>query len=151
MTHQRTYTCLVHARPDELFDFHTDTHNLLRITPPWIGVSIVSMDAPLREHSEVVLRIKRFGLATLWRMRLENVKPPHTLCDRMVRGPFTSFVHERTFSALNETQSQMRETITFSLPLGALGRIALFWVGRDMDAMFAYRHRATQDFFASQH
>ncbi len=149
MNHQLSYSCLVPAPIEHLFRFHTDTHNLALITPPWIGVSIISMDAPLREGSEIVLRIKRFGLPTLWRIRIQTLDFPNTLTDRMIQGPFASFVHERRFRTFGEGQTWMDETITLALPLGALGALAFGWVRRDIDAMFAYRHRATQSYFTS--
>lgn len=147
MTYQLTYTCTVDTSIDALFDFHTDTRNLLRITPLWVDVSIVSVDKPLREQSLVVLRIKRFGVTSLWQMRIETFNRPYMLCDSMIKGPFATFKHERAFSALTEDRTQMHETITCSLPFGILGWLVWPWVRRDMDAMFAYRQRATMDYF----
>lgn len=127
--------------------FHTDTHNLPLITPPWINVKIESMDQPFVEHSCVSLLIKRFGITTRWVMEIETLQCPHTITDKMVSGPFSLFRHQRVFTPVSESQTQMDEKITIKLPFGWLGNMVFPLIQSDMDKMFAYRHRATQDYF----
>lgn len=141
------YSCILNASCEEVCSFHMDTHNLALITPPWIDVTIVSMDSPMCENSHVVLRIKRFGIPTVWKMKIAHLNCPNTVIDEMVKGPFPFFRHERIFSSLSEAQTQMEEHITLSLPFGFLGVLLFPLVKKDMDKMFAYRHQATQDYF----
>ncbi len=145
--HTLNYSCLLNAPSDRVCDFHTDTVNLIRITPPWIDVKIISADLPIQEKSRIVLKIKRFVLPTLWEMEIEKLDTPLTLIDTMVSGPFRYFRHQRHFIPLENGETLMREIISFGIPLGWLGDLLFPLIKRDMDLMFEYRHRATQEYF----
>ena len=141
------YHCLINASAQEVCHFHTDTTNLPRITPPSTHVTIVSMDVPMIEKSMVILDIKRLGLTTRWEMEIETLKCPHTLVDTMRKGPFCFFRHERHFISVDEQTTRMEETLTFSPPLPLFGSLSFWFLKKDMDAMFAYRHNQTQHYF----
>lgn len=145
-----SYHCLLRASIEDVFTFHTDTHNLALITPSSTQVSIISMDTPLHEKSRVVLDIKRFGITTRWEMEIAVFSAPNALVDAMIKGPFAFFRHERHFIKLDETLTRMEETISFSPPFAWFGNILFLFLKKDMDAMFAYRHKATQAYFLSK-
>lgn len=134
------YSCLIKAPREEVCAFHTDTRNLPRITPPSIAVAIVS-----KHEDEVVLDIKRLGITTCWVMRLE-INCPNSITDIMLKGPFSYFKHERHFETKGD-ETQMNESITFSSPVPFLESLFAWFIQKDMDAMFAYRHRMTQAYF----
>jgi len=142
-----TYSCRLPASIQQVCAFHTDTRNLPLITPPWIKVTIVKMDVPMVEKSSVVLNIRRFGISTLWEMSIDTLQCPHTIADVMLRGPFRYFRHQRVFTAINDTTTQMEESLSVALPLGWLGRFVFPLLKNDMDRMFAYRHEATRRYF----
>lgn len=145
-----TYDCLLEASSEDVFAFHTDTHNLPLITPPSTHVLIVSMDTPLHEKSKVVLDIKRFGITTRWEMEIAVFSYPNAIVDEMIKGPFAFFRHERQFIEIDEKLTHMEETISFSPPFAWLGGILFWFLKKDMDAMFAYRHKATKAYFLSK-
>jgi ligand-binding SRPBCC domain-containing protein len=124
-----------------VYSFHIDTNNLPKITPPWIKVTLIAI-----EPSTVTLDIRRFGITTRWKMAIEKLNCPYTLVDVMLQGPFSFFRHERRFIPLSTTTTRMDETLTIALPLRWLGTLAFWWVKRDMDTMFAYRHTMTQHY-----
>jgi ligand-binding SRPBCC domain-containing protein len=99
------------------------------------------------EKSTVMLTIKRFGISTIWEMKIDTLNCPHTITDMMLKGPFKYFRHERFFSAVDEKTTRMKETLSIVLPFGWLGRLFFPLLKKDMDTMFAYRHRATQRYF----
>ncbi|MDP2078400.1 MAG: SRPBCC family protein [Sulfuricurvum sp.] len=146
--HTLKYSCLLTASQEAVCQFHTDTHNLPLITPPWINVTIVQMDTPMVENSHVILDIKRYGLTTRWTMQIEKLFPPDTIIDLMISGPFAFFRHERRFIAISENETRMDETLAFCLPLGWIGNLLAPFIKKDMDKMFAYRHNATQNYFS---
>jgi len=146
-TYTLHYTCLLEASAYDVCLFHTNTQNLPRITPPSTRVSIVKMDTPLHEKSMVILDIKRFGLTTRWEMCIETLNCPHTITDTMIKGPFRHFRHERHFHAIGPLQTRMDETITLAFPLPFIDIILFRWIQKDMDAMFAYRHAQTKEYF----
>lgn len=145
-----SYTCTIEAPIEEVCSFHTDTQNLPLITPPWIDVTIVSMDTPMKQNSQVELRIKRFGIPTLWKMKIDKLDCPHEVVDEMISGPFNHFRHERKFISLSDAVTQMDETITLELPFGFVGRLFFAFIQKDMNKMFAYRHQATKAYFKNK-
>mgnify|MGYP002795080058 CR=1 FL=1 len=148
--HTLSYSCLLTASQKAVCDFHTDTHNLPLITPPWIDVTIVQMDTPMVENSSVILDIKRYALSTRWTMKIEKLSCPETVIDLMISGPFAFFRHERRFIALSEFETRMDERLSFALPFGWIGNLIAPLIKKDMDKMFAYRHHATQNYFSKE-
>lgn len=141
------YSCIIDASISEVCTFHTDTRNLPLITPPWIDVRILSMDIPIHENSQILLRIKRFGIPTHWKMRIAKLECPYEVSDEMISGPFRFFSHERRFEAISDYQTHMNETITMALGVPLFENIIFPFIRMDMDRMFAYRHKATQTYF----
>jgi len=135
------YSCLIDASIEEVCAFHTDTRNLPLITPPAIGVTIVSS-----HNNTVVLDIKKFGFTTRWKIAIEK-NCPSSIVDVMLQGPFASFRHERRFIAKSEQQTLMEETIYLASPIPFLQTLFFKFVKKDMDAMFAYRHVKTKEYF----
>lgn len=138
------YSCLIDASVQEVCAFHTDTNNLPLITPPSIGVKIVS-----KKENIVVLDIKKFGITTRWEIAIET-NCPTSIVDVMRKGPFASFRHERLFSSEGEHLTRMEETITLAPPIAWFQSLFFAFVKKDMDAMFAYRHQMTQVHFRLQ-
>jgi ligand-binding SRPBCC domain-containing protein len=138
------YTCHLDASVEAVCAFHTDTRNLPLITPPSIKVTIVNM-----ESNSVILDIKKFGITTRWEMELEK-NCPKSIVDVMTKGPFTSFRHERIFVAEGENRTRMDEAITLSAPVSLFQSLFFWFVKRDMDAMFAYRHAKTKAYFLAK-
>ena len=145
--HTLTYSCILHTDSESAFAFHTDTHNLILITPSWIDVEIVHMELPLKEKSTVSLDIKRFGITTRWEMQIAQLEFPSIITDVMIKGPFRYFKHERHFIPLANGETLMRETLSIALAFGWLGDLFYSWIKKEMDEMFEFRHIATQRYF----
>ncbi len=140
-----TYRSNVHAPVQNLYAFHTDTDNLLKISPPWIAVSVVSIEKPLQPESLIELDIRRMGLTTRWKMRIKALQPPSLVCDEALKSPFKRFVHEHRFHFVDPDNTILEDVITLELPLGPLGWIVWPLIKRDMQKMFDYRHRRTKE------
>lgn len=105
------------------------------------------MELPAKEHKKIVLDIKRFGIKTRWEMEISILDFPNMITDTMISGPFHFFQHERHFIPLENGETQMRETLMVSLPLGWFGDMFYNLIKKEMDAMFEFRHMATQRYF----
>lgn len=138
------FTTKIDVDVQRLYDFHTDTNNLPKITPPWIQVQVVSLKLPLYQGSEMELDITRFGMTLRWKMQIAELNPPECVCDKALKSPFASFVHHHRFETIDETKSLLCDELEFSLPLYPLSLIALPFVKRDIRKMFEYRHLKTK-------
>lgn len=136
------YSCLINASKEVVFAFHTDTHNLPNITPAWMDVRIVSA-----HQNHVVLDIKRHFITTRWEVDIACDTHEWSITDTLRKGPLPFFKHHRRFIGLENGKTCMDETITLALPLGWLGVLAHPLIKKETDALFAFRHKATQAFF----
>jgi ligand-binding SRPBCC domain-containing protein len=119
-------SCTIDAPIAEVFAFHLDTRNAARIASPGQRVLSVEGTFPLREGSEVRLRVRQLPSpwAQTWLVRVVELEEPTLLVDELVRGPFPSFRHEHRFTELPGGRTRLTDHITYRLPAGALGRVA---------------------------
>ncbi|CAA6823407.1 MAG: Unknown protein [uncultured Sulfurovum sp.] len=132
-----------------LFDFHADTTNLPLITPPDTTVKIVKLEEELKEGNIAILKIKKGILPFVWELVFEKVDAPNLIVDVATRSPFKTFRHEHHFIEVNGKNSILRDKVTFSLPLEPLSAMAVWFVKRDLQKMFTYRHNKTKEAIAS--
>lgn len=129
----------------EAFAYHERPGALSRLVPPWESVELEHSDGSLAVGSRVVMKTKIFGLPFRWVARHTEYEPPRLFADTQVSGPFASWDHRHEFLGDGPT-STLRDSITYEVPLGPIGR--LLGAGkarRTIEAMFAYRHRLTKD------
>jgi len=150
-TIQLRFTTEIDVDVQSLYDFHIDTNNLPKITPPWIKVQIISLELPLHQGSELELDITRFGITQRWKMQIAELKKPELVCDQALKSPFSSFVHHHRFEAIHDTKSRLCDELELSLPFYPLSWIALPFIKRDIRKMFAYRHRQTKILLEKNH
>jgi hypothetical protein len=101
--------------------------------------------------SQVVLKTKIAGIPVRWRARHVWYDPPHGFADVQDSGPFARWFHQHRFKSLGENHSQLAhsqltDAIEYKLPAGMAGKLlGSRKARRTIEAMFAYRHRVTQD------
>lgn len=150
MKHTLLFETLLPCGVKTLFDFHADTKNLPLITPPDTSVKILKLETPLKEGNTAVLRIKKGWLAFTWELTFEKVDSPHLIVDVATRSPFKLFRHEHHFVEVEDTHSILLDVVTFTLPFWPLSFVALWFVKKDMQKMFAYRHARTKEIIESK-
>jgi ligand-binding SRPBCC domain-containing protein len=148
MEHTLEFETMVDCSVEKLFAFHADTENLALITPPGITVEILKLETPLKEGNEAELKIRKGIFLFVWKLVFENVTYPNLIVDCAIRSPFKSFRHEHHFIRVNGGHSLLRDRVTFSLPLWPLSLPLVWFIKRDMEKMFSYRHRQTAKLLA---
>lgn len=146
--HTYTASIRIAAPPEAVFAFHTEPANLLKITPEKIKVDLLRFDTA-KEGAMVELRVHPLSfVATRLLMRFDVFEPPEggrtgRLQDVQERGPFRSWRQLREFLPEGEKECQLRDTVEYELPFGALGRlINRLFVRREIVKMFAHRQAA---------
>ncbi len=126
--------------PDEVFRFFADAANLEAITPPWLRFRIVTpQPLQLGEGALIEYRLRLHRMPIRWLTRIEEWEPGRRFVDAQVRGPYRLWHHTHTFEP-HERGTLMRDTVRYSLPLGALGRLAhAAVVRRDLERIFDFR------------
>jgi ligand-binding SRPBCC domain-containing protein len=79
-----------------------------------------------------------------WMARITEFAWNSYFCDEQMRGPFASFHHRHGIEP--ETRDGLEgtlvsDTVDYSLPFGALGRMGGFFVRRQLASQFKYRQK----------
>lgn len=135
----------------EVFEFFADARNLERITPPWLGFWILSMDSPyISEGTEIRYRLRLHGIPLFWRTEIRHWDAPHRFIDVQRSGPYKLWRHTHSFEAHGE-RTKMIDVVRYVLPFGFLGQIAHnLKVRADVRKIFDYRYQRIQQLFEEQ-
>ena len=146
MKHTVEFETIINCTPEKLFDFHADTKNLPLITPSDTTVTIVKIENELKEGNVAVLKIKKGLLSFTWELVFEKVNYPSLIVDMAIKSPFKSFRHKHQFIKIDETHTLLKDSVTFSLSFGILNKPIVWFIKKDMQKMFIFRHEQTKKF-----
>jgi ligand-binding SRPBCC domain-containing protein len=138
-------SCVVRAPVADVFAFHLDTRNAAHISPRTMPVVAVRGAFPLAEGDlvEIVVRLWPTPFRQTWRVEAERIVAPTLVVDRMLAGPFRSWVHQHRFEDLGDGTTRLTDHVDYHLPFGPLGSLAdALVVRRVLERLF--RHRQTR-------
>lgn len=137
--------CVIAAPASAVFAFHERPDALQLLTPPWQKTEIIQPPRSLAVGTRVILRTK---IGPLWQtMEAEHVEYEHGVmfADRVVRGPFRSWLHRHIITPIDARSSTLRDDIEYELPLGVVGRLfGGAFAHRELERLFTYRHDVTR-------
>ena len=135
----------------QVWAFYDDLDTLLKITPPQSKVKIVGAPDEIKAGSRFTLIVRQppIYVPLAWETIITVHEPPTLFVDEQGKGPFSHWHHEHHFEALSETRTRLTDSLTYLPPLGILGTIAdKLFIRRQLEAMFAYRHKKTRELLA---
>lgn len=136
---------LISASAQTVFAFHESADAFERLQPPWQTSEIVQPPTSLEVGTRVILRVK---VGPFWQtIEAEHVayEPGVMFADRMLRGPFASWLHKHIVTPRGDDQCLLTDDIEYELPLGPLGRIVGGGFARhNLERLFEFRHRVTR-------
>lgn len=136
---------VIDASAETVFAFHERPDAFARLQPPWQTSEILLPPRSLEVGTRVVLRTK---VGPIWQtIEAEHVayEPGHMFADRMIRGPFASWLHRHVVTPRGPDRCVLTDDIDFELPLGVLGRVfGERFARRELTRLFAYRHQVTR-------
>lgn len=135
---------LIKCSADELFDFHLDTNNLTKITPPNIDVELLTPDIIPQEGKVLKIKSTKHYIPLNWEVKIDKLEKPHLLVDVALKSPFKYWEHQHIFIQ-HRNFTELKDVVKFELPFGMLGKALQFLVYNDLMKMFDYRHKITKD------
>ena len=148
------FECTIAAPLEKVWAFYQDPRGALPVlSPPEMEATVESADEPVREGSQVVIRMKQGKRAIRWVGRIVEHRPPHPVAfgeearfvDVQESGPFKSWRHEHEFEAVDSRSTRTVDRVTYRLPLGPLGWLLdALVVRKKLKQMFRYRHERTK-------
>ena len=137
---------VIEAPAARVFDFHEEPDAFERLQPPWQTTRVEQPPTSLEVGTRVVVAVR---VGPVWqRIVAEHVayEPGRMFADRMVEGPFASWLHEHVVTPQGPDRCVLRDDIEYELPLGWLGRVfGGPFARRTLERMFEYRHRVTRE------
>lgn len=137
-----SYSFVVPADIDRVWDFYTDIGHLKVITPPEMRLSVVrtTSGTRLQEGMEVWLEGK-LGIKSTWHSKITEMKP-YVYVDEMLEGRFRIWKHTHAFERV-DGGTRVVDEIEFELRYGLLGRMLDGYAYRQLERIFAHRKVAT--------
>ena len=137
------------ARPrPEVFAFFADPRNLLRLTPPHVGLRLRTDHVTLTAGAVLDFQVRWLGVPLRWRSYVREYDPPYRFVDVQVRGPWARWEHRHLFLE-DGGGTWVEDRVTYRLPLGPLGRLAHgVLVERQLRALWAYRQARLAELLA---
>ena len=136
---------IINCPVKKLFEFHTDTRNLIKITPSNIKIKIMKIDLPLGLNSLIKLNVTQFGIIkTNWNIRLTEFVEFSLITDTQEKGPFKKWIHKHCFEDYGGN-TKMTDIVNYELPFGFAGKSAgKLFVSKLINKQFEFRHEATK-------
>jgi ligand-binding SRPBCC domain-containing protein len=134
--------------PSEVFAFFSDARNLERITPPFLKFRIANVSTPtLQAGTRIDYQLSLHGVPVRWQSLIRDWTPDRSFVDVQTRGPYRLWEHTHEFEPWRDG-TIIRDRVRYELPLGTLGEtVAGGFVGRDLEAIFAFRRATIQELF----
>jgi ligand-binding SRPBCC domain-containing protein len=134
---------LIDAPVDVVWRFHERLDILQILTPPWQPVQIIRREGGLGVGAISEFRLWIGPVPVQWVAVHTECEPHHYFVDEQQTGPMASWHHRHQFEAKG-TQTQLTDSIDFSLPGGQPIEVLLdWWVSMRLSDMFDYRHQMT--------
>lgn len=135
---------------DDVWEYYTDVKNISKMTLPQLGMKVVKAEVPLRENSRVRFRLQPSGIPfpIYWDAQIVKFQKPNKFVDKQIKGPFSRWVHEHEFEALDENRTKVTDTIELQGMTGLLSSIGgSFLIGSRLEVLFDHRaHVLDQEF-----
>jgi len=145
MQHQLHTRMTLPVTRSRVFEFFAQAANLEQITPPEMRFSILTPQPIAMQTGALIdYRLSLFGVPFKWKTRISAWSPPDFFIDEQLSGPYALWVHRHTFRALSETETEIEDDVTYSLPLSPLGEIAYPVVRWQLMRIFQFRQKAVQ-------
>jgi len=129
---------------DAAYAWHAREGALERLTPPWSRARVERRQGGIERGARVELRVPVGPVRLRWVAEHGETVVGREFRDVQVRGPFRMWEHAHRFEPLGSGRCVLEDRVAYRLPGGVFGAaLAGAFVRREIDRMFAYRHRTT--------
>jgi uncharacterized protein (TIGR01777 family) len=138
-------------KPEEVFPYFRDAHNLEELTPPTLSFNIEKVStAEIQQGTIIDYRLKIHGVSVKWKTEIDEWAPPYRFVDNQVSGPYSLWHHTHEFKAYCGG-TLMTDRVRYRLPMGALGWLfGSPFVKKEVQGIFNFRRqKITSAYFAT--
>lgn len=140
MPAQRYESTLPHP-PDEVFRWHERPGAFRRLLPPWEDVRVLRREGGL-DGGSVELEVRKGPARFRATLRHTAYERGRLFRDEQVSGPLGRWVHTHRFLPAEGGGCRVVDEVEWEGPFGGIGAsVTGPLVGRELDRLFAFRHR----------
>jgi ligand-binding SRPBCC domain-containing protein len=146
--HTLTRQQFVPAPIAEVFAFFSRPENLLKLTPPDLGLVLLTPPPiAMMAGAQIDYTIAVFGLRLRWTTLITAFDPGRSFVDEQLRGPYALWRHSHRFEEA-PGGTTVGDEVLYALPFGPLGAaVRAIAVGRRLESIFEYRAKAVGSAF----
>ena len=136
---------------EQAWEFFSDTHNLLTITPPSLNLKLNNNLFGKEAYAGQVITYKvkpLLGIPVFWMTEITHLEPMKMFVDEQRKGPYSIWHHQHHFKSV-EGGVEMTDLIHYSLPFGFAGNLANGLVKRKLTDIFSFRYHKIVELFGS--
>lgn len=135
---------------EEAWEFFSTPKNLSKITPAHMGFIITSdfKNEKMFQGQVISYKVRPLkGITTNWVTEITHVKEKEFFVDEQRFGPYSMWHHEHWFREI-DGGVEMRDRVSFKVPLGPIGRIMeKLFIRQQLRTIFNYRQEKLLEFF----
>jgi ligand-binding SRPBCC domain-containing protein len=136
------------AAREAVFSFFSQADNLMRITPESLHFRIVTAPPIVMKPGTMIDYVIRLhGFPMRWRTLISEWEPPFHFVDEQVKGPYRRWIHRHSFTETVEGHTVMKDHVRYQLPFPPFGLVALPFVRREVEQIFAHRRKVIGEVF----
>lgn len=140
----RIYTkkTTINVPVEQLFAWHARNGAILRLTPPWAPLKLISRTGNgIDKGVQVRFQMRLFKIPMVWEAEHIDYQENVLFQDHQTKGPFGKWVHTHLFHAQGNNYSVMEDRVAYKLPLGFLSLPFYTHAKKELARVFDYRHR----------
>lgn len=135
---------------EKAWQFFSDPHNLLTITPPFLNLKVTNelFGDEVYVGQVITYTVKPLlGIPVSWMTEITHVEKLRFFVDEQRKGPYRIWHHQHHFRAI-DGGVEMTDLVHYQLPFGVLGSIAYaITVQSKLKDIFAYRYFKVNELF----
>jgi len=144
--------CTLHRRQwlplrlQETFEFFERPRNLPLITPPRLGLRLLTPE-PITMMRGLLIdyQVRVLGIRSHWRSLISEYDPPHAFRDVQVIGPYRLWDHRHRFWRENGGTA-IEDFVVYEAPFGPIGALMnRLVIERQLRDIFDYRQRRIKE------
>ena len=149
--HNLTCVQKLPASLEQTWNFFSNAHNLLTITPPFLNLKVTNEIFGDEVYAGQIIAYKVKPLARIgisWVTEITHIQTKKMFVDEQRKGPYKLWHHQHHFKAI-DGGTEMTDIVHYSLPLGIFGSIAHEMVKKKLIQIFSYRFEKTNELFGT--
>ncbi|MCG6157160.1 SRPBCC family protein [Rubinisphaera margarita] len=140
---------VVPAPVSDVFEFFIRPANLLKISPPQMGLKFIDVPPEFEHGVQFEFAVQTFGIVQKVTHRITMFNRPDMFVEELVKGPVPKWIHTHQFVSVSDTETKLVDRIEFEPPGGIVGMMLTEDRIHDhLDEAFFHRSRQISREFA---